>query len=293
MAFDNGNGYLYAANVQEGNLDVLSGVSLLGTIPVGFSFDSSPSAVVYDGGSGEVYVANRFSNDVSLISMESAYPVSFTESGLPTGMDWGVTLGSGEFNDSTTSSATVMAIDGTYTFRISTVAGYPSSPSSGTVTVDGAQDSIPITFTAVPAPGMYYLNFTENGLPAGTTWSVTVTGNFEDTTASSDTSVVAYSEWPGNYTYAVDPVPGFSANVSAGAVVIDNNVRTVLVSFTPEPTNSVPTPVVIASGATVGVVALAVVVLMRRRRTQARPPKEEVASADAKPTAPTGEPEGG
>jgi YVTN family beta-propeller protein len=288
IACDTENGYVYVGNELQGYVNVIYGFRVVETIPVGFSYHSGPAGLVYDEGNGDIYVANQDSNDVSVISMAPSYQVSFTENGLPTGTYWSITFGTGEFNGSSGSSTTVIAINGTYSFQVGTIDGYPSSPSSGTVTVNGSPQSIGITFAVLPAPGMYYLNFTERGLPAGASWSVSVTSFDWTYTAESNTSVVAYAEWNGNYTYAVNSVSGFDANTTAGAITINDSGRTIMVTFTAKP----PPPIwtTIAFGATAAVVVMAVVLVIYRKRKSSGPAPRTTTEKDSGSADPAGIP---
>ncbi|MGC9193800.1 MAG: hypothetical protein ACP5FQ_07965, partial [Thermoplasmata archaeon] len=73
--------------------------------------------------------------------------VAFTESGLASGTTWSITFnGNTESSTSTTISYTGIA-DGSYSYSVGAVSGYTASPSSGTITVNGANVNQAITFT--------------------------------------------------------------------------------------------------------------------------------------------------
>jgi len=73
MGYDSGNGYVYVANSYSNNVSVISGIAVIGTIPVGHD----PRGVGYDSGHGYVYVTNWGSNTVSVIAtLESPAPPS-------------------------------------------------------------------------------------------------------------------------------------------------------------------------------------------------------------------------
>jgi YVTN family beta-propeller protein len=75
-----------------------------------------------------------------------AYPVTFSESGLPPGSSWSVTLGSA--TESGAGNLAFWAIpNGTHSFSIGSVPLYTSSPQAGTVRVNGLPVSESITFT--------------------------------------------------------------------------------------------------------------------------------------------------
>ena len=81
----------------------------------------------------------------------STYPVTFKESGLPSGTDWGVTL-NGNFKQGTSSSISFSEPDGSYSYSVKDasyngVIYYPS-PSSGTVNVNGGGVTVNIAYSA-------------------------------------------------------------------------------------------------------------------------------------------------
>ena len=79
------------------------------------------------------------------------YLVTFTETGLPTGTSWTVTLGGTLMSSSSTAILFYKGND-TYPFTVGSVSGYSSSPSSGSVVVKGGPVSEEITFTASTSP---------------------------------------------------------------------------------------------------------------------------------------------
>ena len=106
-------------------------------------------------------------------SPSTTYTVTFTESGLPSGTSWSVTLG-GATSSSTTSTITFNEANGTYTYTVGTVSGYSASPSSGSVTVNGAAVSKSITFTSSSPSGQYAVTFSQTGLPSNVSWTAFV-----------------------------------------------------------------------------------------------------------------------
>ena len=72
MAYDSGNGYVYVANSGSNNVSVISGTTVVATIPVG----NIPYGVAYDSENGYVYVANSGSNTTSVISTTTPGPTT-------------------------------------------------------------------------------------------------------------------------------------------------------------------------------------------------------------------------
>ncbi len=157
-------------------------------------------------------------------SAGATYSVSFTETGLPTGTFWSVTLNGATENTTTTTIVFVGLTNGSYAYTVGTVRGYTASPSAGSISVNGGDTSQPITFT----PGATYaVTLTETGLPVGTLWSVTLGGSPE----SSVTSSIAFNEPNGPYAYSITPIPGYSTQYH-GQVTVNGAPVSVSVQFT-------------------------------------------------------------
>ena len=124
-----------------------------------FYFVSNGSNALFSGHNGYSLAvgwgsinANNFVNDITSSSpAPTTYPVTFTESGLPSGTSWSVTF-NGQTSSSTSTTVSFSAVDGTYSYTIGAVSGYTSSPSSGSVTVNGASAGVSVTFTASSTP---------------------------------------------------------------------------------------------------------------------------------------------
>ena len=139
----------------------------------------------------------------------ATYAVTFAQSGLPSGTNWSVTL-NGAPSRSTGPTIAFTEANGTYSFTIGSVAGYAASPRSGTVAVNGASVSLSVTF----APVTYWVTFTESGLPGGLTWSVTLDGSSQSSTAST----ISFREPNGTYAFSLGPVSGYTGTPAAGAL---------------------------------------------------------------------------
>ncbi|MGA8425806.1 MAG: hypothetical protein WB782_09915 [Thermoplasmata archaeon] len=155
------------------------------------------------------------------------YNVTFTESGLATGTAWRVTL-SGASVESTTTNLEFEDIEnGSYSYSVGALSGYNAHPSSGSVTVDGADVNPAIKFTTATAT-TYELTFDESALVPGTSWQVTVNGS----TTGSNLTTINFTEKNGTYGYTVGEVAGYGAAPSSGKVEIGGSDHTVAVDFT-------------------------------------------------------------
>jgi YVTN family beta-propeller protein len=193
-------------------------------VPVGIG----PYSDVWDSGRGEIFVTNFISDNVTVLavgpSSGSRYPVTFTESGLPSGTNWSVTL-AGSTLSSTTSSIGFSAANGSYGFTVGVVSGYVPTPAAGKATVAGAKVVVPIVWTTASAHG---LTFREVGIGVtGLTWSVTVIGAAGTATKSNTTYApppvaapqgrVVFSLPNGTYTFAVTAPGGWGVARVSGA----------------------------------------------------------------------------
>ena len=90
----------------------------------------------------------KYSPDASL---PSYYNITFTESGLPSGTSWSVTL-NGTTESSTTSTIVFSEINGTYKYTVNSISGYTVSSSSGSITVNGKNATQSVSFTKIVTP---------------------------------------------------------------------------------------------------------------------------------------------
>ncbi|MFZ3357102.1 MAG: hypothetical protein WA549_10190 [Thermoplasmata archaeon] len=149
------------------------------------------------------------------------YTVTFSESGLPSGTSWSVTL-AGTTESSTTNSIAFSETNGSYPFTITATAGYAASPSSGHAVIAGAALTEPIIF----ATG-YTLTFTETGLPSATMWSVTL----NSTTLSSSTASIVFTLTNGMYSYSIPAADAYVASPASGSVTVIGADQIVMVTF--------------------------------------------------------------
>jgi hypothetical protein len=76
----------------------------------------------------------------------------------------------------------------------------------------------------------YAVDFSEEGLPNGTIWSVTLGGQTMQDPAPTP---IAFSVSSGAYSYLVGSVPGYSDDPSAGSLSVGTSPLSVVVNFTP------------------------------------------------------------
>jgi YVTN family beta-propeller protein len=144
LSYDSASGNLFVPDQVSNAVSVISGASnrLIASINVGVS----PTASTYDASNGDLYVPNEQSSNVSVIWGGGFYDVNFTESGLPAGTDWSVSLNGGRLS-STTLTIGFNEPNGTYAYIVGAVTGYGASPASGAITVSGGDQNLSILET--------------------------------------------------------------------------------------------------------------------------------------------------
>ncbi|MCI4351852.1 MAG: hypothetical protein L3K14_00455 [Thermoplasmata archaeon] len=85
------------------------------------------------------------------------FAVSFTETGLPSGATWNVTL-NGRAESTTTTSITFQLPNGSISYTVSGPAGYSVTPRSGSDTVNGSNLSVQVQFSKPVILGLTYAN---------------------------------------------------------------------------------------------------------------------------------------
>jgi sugar lactone lactonase YvrE len=78
-------------------------------------------------------------------------------------------------------------------------------------------------------PSQFDLNFTENGLPAATSWGVTVNGVSPET----DTGSVGLVEQNGTFSWSANPVSGYVASPASGTATVNGAGSTVAITYAP------------------------------------------------------------
>jgi hypothetical protein len=181
----------------------------------------SVSGFLLDQSSGSVVVSG---SDLNInVAFEELFQVMITESGLPTGTSWYVNLTNGESFHSTTSVISFMEPNGTYHFTLYCAdSRYAASPLSGQFTV-GTPVSLTVNFVLIAFQSV----FESTGLPAGTTWTVTVNGIVQ----SSATPSLMFYEANGTYQFSVSSIPGYAASVYSGNVTVDGKAAHNLIEW--------------------------------------------------------------
>lgn len=177
----------------------------------------TPNSGTFVISSGGVTVNIDFQK-VQTNSQTTKYSVMFIESGLSSGTTWSVTF-NGTVYSSSTNSMTEYVLSGTYAFNVSVVSGYSESPESGSVSIDGSNEVIGITFQKVSTfqNTGYNVTFIESGLPDNVQWYVTFNSHTLPVTGTS----ISFTEFNGTYSYFVGKISGYVVSPGSGFVTVN------------------------------------------------------------------------
>lgn len=262
IGFDPANGELYVSSEYQGSVSVLGnpGAALYPVtfteagLPAGTEWSvtlnetvqvtqgteilfSEPNAL-YQFSVGLVpgYRANVTVGTVSVYDGPAAvllqftpfnFSVTFSETGLPSGTDWSVTV-NGALNSSTHATIGFRETNGTWGFTVGAVSRYAANVTSGTFVVDNASVAEAIAFAYAPGDVAYPVTFDEVGLPAATPWSI----DFNGSTVNSTHASIGFESFNGSAPFSVGPVSGYRPNVTGGSVDVAGGPVLVRIQFT-------------------------------------------------------------
>ncbi len=155
------------------------------------------------------------------VAFNPLYDVTFTESGLPSGWTWWVNLTGGLSGSSATETVSFQLANGSYPYTVAPESRTYAA-AGGTLSIDGSPQPVAVSF----APVTYRIGFTENGLPAGTHWQLTLAGG---ATFADSGSTLADDLTNGSYSFTAATsdlsyqAPGGSFTVQGAAVDLEVN----------------------------------------------------------------------
>ncbi|MGA7923661.1 MAG: hypothetical protein WCA77_06765, partial [Thermoplasmata archaeon] len=174
---------------------------------------------------------------VNMHASTSGYTIKFEETGLPSGLTWGVTLtppsGTPVTKTQRTSVSEVLSFthepDGTYGYKFLAVPGYyirsGADSGTGTVTVNGAN---PPEVNTDWTPYKYTVKFTETGLVKGTSWKVTIDG----ITHTGTGTTLSFSLPNGTFAFTVTSSGYSETSNPPSPLTVNGAAVTVKVTFT-------------------------------------------------------------
>jgi YVTN family beta-propeller protein len=189
------------------------------TAPQEVTYSVLPSGPYFPSPSSGTVDVDPYGNtvDVSFSTRPGVYPVSVNESGLPLGSEWAAFLGN-LASTSYTTSITFAETDGTYAYTIFGPPGYTAEPTSGSVTVAGGPETLPIVF----APDSFIATFLATGLPSGASWTVSAvdTTNGVIVTGSSSGPNLTLKLPVGSYALSPSAPPGYSVTLTQSLLTV-------------------------------------------------------------------------
>ncbi|HKN06140.1 MAG TPA: hypothetical protein VJ021_00855 [Thermoplasmata archaeon] len=165
------------------------------------------------------------------------YNVTFNETGLKANNQWGIglnppmpptTVVGGGTQNSTGSSITFLVSNGTFSFIVDGSGSYLATPYSGSVIVNGAPVNVSIKFVVAP-PGDQWVTFLEDGLPAGTNWSLILNGTQYLTAQPS----ISFQEPNGTYPVSIRSAAGLGPRPANLTVAVPGNSGPFTIDFLP------------------------------------------------------------
>lgn len=205
---ESGSGNLSFSSIATGSYSYV-----LGTVP-GYHSDVTTGNLILG--------TSAFQPVPFYLNPPPTFAVTFTEAGLPTGTEWGVTL-AGEKAQSSTPSLPFLVPNGTYPFSIKGIPGWTARSFEGNVSVRGTPVSVQISWERV----VYPVTFQESGLNSGTQWEVGLNSSFQN----SSTASVAFDLTNGTYNFTVVSEICYRVNLSAAEVNVSGAPVFVLVGF--------------------------------------------------------------
>jgi YVTN family beta-propeller protein len=225
-AYDPASDTVDVTNENSNNVSVIQGTTVIGSAGTGIG----PMGLAYDPGDGEVYVANSYDGTLSVINGSVNVGSIHLGTGGPQTvladpLNGDIYVGGGGsvvyVTNATSLQATVPVGSDPDYLSLDTLNGY-------VFVVSTNSDNMSVLWT----PPQFALTFSESGLPAGTSWSVTFNGSSEQST----TALVTFSGfYVGNYSFSLGTVAGYRGVSSTSSPIYLQADRTVPVVFTATP----------------------------------------------------------
>lgn len=174
------------------------------TVPAGYSATNQTGSLIISGNGvsqGITFTSNLFIK----------YHVTFIMSGLSSSALWNLRVNEKSYANSTHTFRLSLP-EGNYTYLMN-ASGYTAENASGSFEILNANETINISFSINTK---YLIEFQESGLLPGQQWNVTLNGASNISTGSS----MIFHETPGNYTYYVESVPGYTVNPVSGTILV-------------------------------------------------------------------------
>ncbi len=173
-------------------------------------------------GTGSVTMTSGPTTYVNLSSAFIFNLVTFEECGLPSGTAWSVNLSGVNYN-TVGSSITLCVTNGLYSYVASNPTGYVAVANGAGTIIPYQPCVVVITYSKT-----YSVNFTETGLPANTSWSVSA----DSALMSSNNSSIVFNLPNGTYSFNATAGDAYAATANAtGTFTVNGANVTINVVF--------------------------------------------------------------
>ena len=201
IAYNSYDHNVYVAEQNSSSLAVIS--SLTNTVIANLDVTGSPLFPAYDPSTHSIYLSNHLNPSYQVISSYGGVSNIQTATGV---------------------SIQFFEPKGTYSYSIGSINGYGVEPQSGSVVVNGSSLIRSVAFSAVAG---YQVTFSQTGLRAGVTWSVTLGPR----TQTSTSSTITFTEINGSYSYKISNVSGYVVFPTSGVVTVSGSSITKTITF--------------------------------------------------------------
>ena len=175
--------------------------------PTSVTFYSHNVKYVYEAVPSSASATTNASVSINYVLSSATFNYTWSESGLPSGTQWGVSVNGNNYTTTSSSFTKTFSNGQTYSWNVINPNDYSGSPASGSFSGPGSQN---ITFKQT---GFQY-TWSESGLPSGTQWGVQVNGKSYTTTGTSITETFATGQ---TYSWGVINPSGYSGTPSTGS----------------------------------------------------------------------------
>ncbi|MCI4332663.1 MAG: YncE family protein [Thermoplasmata archaeon] len=204
---------------------------------VAYVYSTDPSGVAYDPDTGAVCATNSANATFECFALAkpitNTIRLTFTESGLPPGTPWNISVRDGPTEQSDSSQAAFSVVEHTYyswvaseyAFFIPAARGYVALDPTPTVAIGASPVFVAVSFRAGPAE--YPVRFNETGLATGEGWNVVLNNTLQASTGSS----ITFFEPNGSYGYSLGSLPTYSVSGSENSLTVGGAPVSIFVAF--------------------------------------------------------------
>ena len=244
-AYDSLNGYIYFTDNSLNSVLVVDGSTNKVVTIIDLPSHSSPIGLTYDSYDHNIYVAEQNSSSLAVISsLTNTVIASLDVTGSPLFPTYvpsnhdiyvsnhlvgGIQEVSSYGGVSSVKSSTVDTLqfsepNGSYSYSIGSINGYTVNPQSGFLTVQGSSINESVSFSVVVG---YEVTFSQIGLRAGVSWSVTLGASTQQSTSPS----VTFTEINGTYSFRITNVSGYVVSPTTGVITVSGSSITKSITF--------------------------------------------------------------